>query len=221
VTGQGLLDRMELVNQELQLQTGEADTARGLLALNVAQDYFESLAALRGKIFGSGIGTVTATTAESTTYPSGLLRIDRLQLIGTNSLPSGDLRRLQRAGGQASSSFWPLNLTLTSGTGSPRAYWTNGSAIFWQPIPNASYTVRYYGFVAAADITAGGTFAYPDIVALPLAAFAAKLMKLGVDDDPAGFDGLAQQTFGTTLDALSLANRDGAVGLEYKSVHTE
>ncbi len=43
---------MELVNQELQLQAGEENVTKGLLALNVAQDYFESLAAQRPQILG-------------------------------------------------------------------------------------------------------------------------------------------------------------------------
>jgi len=83
VTGQNLLDRMELVNQELQLQAGEADVVRGLVALNVAQDYLESLLASRGKSF---IGTtpgnvVTAANTETTAFPAGVLRIDRMQVL--------------------------------------------------------------------------------------------------------------------------------------------
>ncbi len=76
MTGQDLLDRMELLNQELQLQSGEVDVTRGLLALNVAQDYFEVLAAGRKNIAGGGTPVSTVSTAagvESTNYPSGVL----------------------------------------------------------------------------------------------------------------------------------------------------
>ena len=59
MTGQDLLDRMELVNQELQLQSGEADVTRGLLALNVAQDYLESILALHPGMMSDTTGTVT------------------------------------------------------------------------------------------------------------------------------------------------------------------
>jgi hypothetical protein len=57
MTGQTLLDTMELLNQELQLQSGEADVVRGLLALNIAQDHFEASAAKRPNIFGSSDST--------------------------------------------------------------------------------------------------------------------------------------------------------------------
>src|SRR4051812_32985844 len=105
MTGQGLLDRMELLNAELQLQAGEADVTKGLLSLNVAQDYFESVAAQRGKLFGSAVGTVvTAANTESTAYPTGLLRLDRLQYIDpVTSRPAGDLTPIRRTGGHSSS----------------------------------------------------------------------------------------------------------------------
>lgn len=221
MTGQTLLDTMELLDQELQLQSGEANVTRGLVALNRAQDYFESLAAVRKDILGGATGTVaTSANTETTSFPSGVLRIDRLQLLDSNSRPYRELGRIQRAGGHAVSSFWPWNITQ-SGTGSPYRYWTNGTLIYWQPLPSGTHTVRWYGFQVASDITAGGTFAYPDIVALPLASFAGALMKAGVDDDPATWQSLAQATFSSTLDALESFNRDGARGLEYTQIHTE
>ena len=89
-SGQDLLDLMELLNQELQLQTGEENVARGLVALNAAQDAFEGLAALRPKILGSRTGTVTtAANTETTAFPSGLLRVDRKMgnIIDKDALP--------------------------------------------------------------------------------------------------------------------------------------
>jgi hypothetical protein len=147
---------MELVNQELQLQSGETDVTRGLVALNVAQDYFETLAAGRGKGFGSVVGTVTTTNAtETTAFPSGLLRLDRMQVLDSNSRPKRELVNLKRAGGHAVSAFWPLNVLLPTSSGEPYAYWTDGTTIYWNPLPNATHTIRYYGFKAATDITAG------------------------------------------------------------------
>lgn len=223
MTGQSLLDRMELLDAELQLQTGEADVVKGLVALNVAQDYFESVAAQRPNIFGSGTGTVTtASGVETTAYPTGLYRIDRLQYIdASTSKPAWDVQRLQRVGGHTVSTYWPYNLILTTTGGKPKAYWTNGTSIYWAPIPDGTYTIRWYGFQAAADITAGGTFAYPDIVALPIASFAARLMKSGLDDNIQDLASLALEAFSQTLDALGNANRDGAIGLSYTQVHTE
>jgi hypothetical protein len=221
VTGQSLLDRMEFLNQELQLQTGETDVTRGLLALNTAQDWYETLAAARGKAHGGSVGTVAIVSGtETTAFPSGLLRLDRIQVLGANSRPVRELRKLNRAGGHAAVSPWPINL-LSSGTGQPTHYWTNGTLIYWAPLPSANETARWYGFASAADITAVGTFAYPDICALPFAAFAVQLLKSGLDDDVADTASLAVTTFNPVLDTLQLFNRDGAVGLEYTEVHSE
>ncbi len=218
-TGQTLLDTMELLNQELQLQSGESDVARGLVALNRAQDYFESMAATR-RILGSSTGTVIALSGqEGTAWSEGLLRIDRLHSVDSNGHPDGELRKLVRTGGHALVQNWPYN--LMSSSGKPTAYWTNGSAIYWSPRPDANYTVRWYGFMAATDITASGSFLYPDIVILPIASFAVQLMKMGVDDAAQDASGLATTAFKAVLDSLSAFNRDGAVGFEYTQVHTE
>lgn len=222
MTGQDLLNRMELVNAELQLQSGEEDVTKGLVALNVAQDYFESLAAQKGKLRGSGTTTVNVSSGvESTAFPSTLLRLDRAQLIGEDGKPAGDLRKLHRTGGHATNAFWYLNLISSVGTGKPHSYWTDGANIYWQPLPSGDHTVRLYGFFSATDITASGTFAYPDILAFPLAAFATKLVKIGLDDDAEALSTLSTETFTPVLNALNLFQRDGAVGYEYTEFHTE
>lgn len=220
MTGQSLLDRMELINQELQLQAGEENVVRGLVALNVAQDQFEAMLGMRKMhIGGTQTGTVTTSAStETTTWPTGVLRLDRLQVLDSNSRPKRELVPLNRVGGHAARTFWPLNI-LTSSTGEPQAYWENGVSIYWSPLPDATYTVRWYGLKVADDITAGGTFAYPDIVALPLAAFAVQLMKMGIDDPTQDVAGLSGQIFGPVLETLSKHNRDGAKGLEYTEMH--
>src|SRR3990167_2653125 len=222
-SGQDLLDRMELLNQELQLQSAEADVTRGLLALNVAQDVFEAQAALRPAIYGSTtpVGTVTTTiNTETTAFPTGVLRIDRMQFIDpTTSRPAWDIYPIRRVGAHAWNTYWPLNLVSTSSTGRPRAYWTNRINIYWDPLPSGTHTVRYYGFTPAAAITAGGTFAYEDIVMLPLAAFAVRLWKTGLDDSEASAARLAEEYFDPVLDQLGNFNKDGAVGLEYTYTH--
>lgn len=220
-TGQSLLDRCELLNQELQLQSGEADVARGLVALNVAQDYYETRAALRPNIHGSGVGTVTTTVStETTAFPSGVLRIDRLQFIdASTSRPAWDLLPIRRVGAHAWNAYWPYNLISTSTSGKPRAYFTNGTNIYWDPLPSAIHTVRWYGFSVASDISAAGTFAYPDIVMLPLASFAVRLWKSGLDDSPSDPARLAEEAFDPVLDLLANFNRDGASELEYTEHH--
>ena len=220
MTGQSLLDRMELLNQELQLQSGEENVVRGLVALNVAQDYFEAEAAQRPGILGGQIGTVTTTAnTERTAFPTGLLRLDRLQMIGTNSLPKWDLRNVHKVGGHAPSANWPYSVLTSSASGEPTGYWTNGTYIYWSPLPNATHTVRWYGFQAVTDITASGTFLYPDVVALPLAAFAVRLYKSGIDDPVEDIGGLAAEAFRSVLDTLSKFNRDGAAGFLFTEGH--
>lgn len=220
MTGQDLLNRMELVNQELQLQAGETDVTRGLLALNVAQDYFEQLAAARKGILGGQTANITTTgSTETTAFPTGFLRIDRLQLLDSvTSRPKAELDRLKRTGGHVTSGRVPYNFT-SGGSGAPSGYWTNGTNIYWQPLPSGTETIRVYGFKRASDITASGTFAYDDGVAFPLASFATRICKIGVDDPANDVAGLAQECFKSILDTLENFNRDGAAELEYTTVH--
>jgi len=221
MTGQDLLDRMELLNQEFQLQAGEADTTRGLLAINVAIDYFEGLAAAKKGILGGSTGQLTTSAStETTTFPSGVLRIDRLHLLtGNAGSPKRELTRVHRTGGHVMNSFWPHNLLESTSTGEPRGYWTNGTNIYWAPLPDGTYYIRYYGFSSHATMVAATTFAYPDIVALPIAAMAVKLLKTGIDDDTESLDSIAAITFKPVLDTLSNFNRDGAKPFEYTQVH--
>lgn len=222
MTGQTLLDTMELLDQELQLQSGEADVTRGLLALNVAQDHFESVLAMNRDVVGDTTGTVaTVNGQETTTYPAGLLRLDGLQMLDDNSRPLYDLDPLDETGGHVSARVWPLNLTSPLATaGRPGAYWTNGRNIYWDRLPDTVYTLRWYGLQAASDISAGGTFAYLDIVRLPIATFAVRLMKMGVGDAVMDVDTLAQATFGPVVETLAGFRREGAEGLKYTRSHT-
>lgn len=217
MTGQTLLDTMEVLNQELQLQAGEIDVTRGLLALNIAQDFFESAAAKRPNTVGSSYGTVTQTAnQEFTLYPAGLLRIDRMDYIDpATSRPAWKLAPRYEAGSHSPNSTWVNSLVTSSSTGKPKAYWANGTQIWWDPLPDTTNTVRWYGLQAATDITASGTFLYPDIVRLPITTFAVTILKLGVDDDPGVISGLSQNLFEGTLDLLANPIRDGARGLNY------
>ena len=218
-TGQSILNLAEVLYPELQLQSGEQDVIKTLLILNAGQDWFESLLSLHPNVLGSITGTVTTTAStESTAFPTGLLRLDRLQFLDTNSRPAWDLYNLRSIGGHAPSNYWPLTLGTTSG-GRPRGYYTNGRHIYWDPLPDATYTVRWYGLQAAADITAGGTFAYPDIALLPFASFTVRVIKEGLDDDTTAIQGLATDLFAPVILALSNFNRDGAAPLDYRYSH--
>lgn len=221
-TGQTLLDTMELVNAELQLQAGEEDVTRGLVALNRAQDYLESI--LAGDKFTKGDTTGTVTTSngvETTAYPTGLLRLDRLVMLNSSSRPEYELVPARTS--VSAEATWPYSAfsSNVSAPGKPLSYTTNGRSFYWNPLPNDTYTIRWYGLQAASDISAAGTFAYDDIFILPLASFAARLMKLGLDDDQTDIGTLAENTFRPVIKAAAGYNRDGARGLRYKFTHGE
>lgn len=222
MTGQDLLDAMEILDPELQLQPGEANVTKGLLALNIAQDHLESILAEIPGVMGSSVGSniSTAASTETATFPSGMLRLDKLQFIDpVTSLPAYDLVPLYNTGGHAYATYWPVNVIEGMTTGRPQAYWTNGTLIYFSPIPNGIYNLRPYGFFAAADITAGGTFAYKDIARLPIATFAVKLIALGLDDPQDDLMDFARETFNPVLKAYEKFRREQGKGLQYKYSH--
>jgi|GEM_PF-4949019 len=223
-TGQTILDVMEVMDRGLQLQSGETGVTFALRAANVAQDHLESILATEPNSYGSGVGTVTtAASTETTTFPSGLLRLDRLQYLdASTSRPAWDLDWVGYTGDQNElSALYVLLGTNSDITGKPRRYWTNGTNIYWGPLPNATHTVRYYGLTAADDITASGTFAYPDIAIAPVAEFASRMLKIGKDDDATPISRLGVDLFGPIVQQFSRFNRDRAPGYDYRYVHTE
>jgi hypothetical protein len=223
-TGQTLLDTMEVMDRGLQLQSGETGVTLALRALNAAQDHFESMMALHPNVMGSSIGTVTTSAdTESTAFPTGLIRVDRLQFIDPDtSRPSWDLDRVGGVGDHYTSrTLYPTVQFNSTTTGRPVRYWTNGSYIYWDPLPSATHTVRYYGMKAATDITAGGTFAYADIAMLPIAQFAVKMLRIGKDDEAGPITDLGVQIFGPVITSMSRFNRDRPPGYDYRYTHTE
>lgn len=220
-TGQTILNLMEALDPELQLQSGESDVTKGLAVLNAAQDAFESLASQHPQVFGSAVSTLTTTqNQEYTTYPSGLLRLDGLDMLDSDSLPEYQIRsKKQRGGHRYGRPYW-WDYISTTAMGKPAVYWTNGTRIYWDPIPDAStYVIRYYGFAAAADITASGTFTYPDMVVLPLASFAVRILRTGLDDPIADISALGKDIIGPVVTSLAGFNRDGGHGYVYMFNH--
>lgn len=220
-TGQSLLDRMELLFPEQQLQSGESDVTKGLLALNMAQDYLESVLALHPEVLLDTDGTVTTTAnTEKTAFPTGLLRLDKMQFLdATTSRPVRDLKLIRTTGGHAASASWPMSLGSPSGNGAPYGYYTNGRSIYWDPLPNATHTCRWYGFQAATDITAAGAFLYPDICLSPLATFAVRIIRTGLDDATEAYLALAEELFVPVVAVLKRFRRENAPGLSYTMVH--
>lgn len=221
MTGQTLLDLMNVLDRELLVSSGEPDVTRALVALNAGQDYLESLLARTPGTKGDTTGTLTTSAAtETTAFPTGVLRIDKLQYLDpSTSRPVYDLFVVRRTGGHIWNRRWPFNILRSANPGSPQGYWTVGKLIYWDPLPDGTHTIRWYGLQRAADITTGGTFAYDDEVALPLASFAVKLLRIGLDDGADDHSILAEQTFGPVLRNLAQVNRDGAVPLTYSRSH--
>ncbi len=224
MTGQALLDRMEDLNRELDLQTGEADVTRGLRALNTAQDHFETLFAVEAQNgLGSHTGTVTTTSStETTAFPTGLLRLDAIWFIDpTTSRPTYELDKTDEIGGHVDG-FNSLAAVLTASpvqTGKPVRYFTNGTSIYWDPLPDATHTLRWYGLQRQSDISAAGTFAYDDGVAMPLAVFAVQILRRGLDDPIADYIELAREVFGSQITAMRRFQRQRAPMRQYRYAH--
>ena len=215
-----MLDLMEVMDRGLQLQSGETGVSKALKALNASQDHFESILALEPNVYGSTVGTFsTSASTESSTMPTTLMRLDRLQYIDAGtSKPAWDLDRVGATGDYYQTSF-PL-ISASTTTGKPVKYWTNGKTVYWDPTPDAVYTIRYYGFVSASDITASGTFAYPDMALMPVATFATQLLRTGKDDDVTSITQAGMQAFGPVIQALGRFNRDRAPGYDYRYTHS-
>ena len=224
VTGQSLLDRMEDLNRELDLQAGEADVTRGLRALNTAQDHFETLFGVGAQNgLGSHTGTVTtAASTEAPAWPPGLLRLDSIWFIDPDtSRPSHELDRIDQIGGHVEG-FSSLSSILSASpamTGRPARYYTNGTSIYWDPLPDGTHTLRWYGLQRQGDISASGTFAYDDGVAMPLAVFAVQILRRGLDDPIADYVELAREVFGSQITAMRRYQRQRAPMRQYRYTH--
>jgi hypothetical protein len=222
-TGQTILNLMEALDRGLQLQSGESGVTLALRAVNAAQDYLESLLALQPNSFLSSTGTVTTTAdTETTAFPSGLIRLDRLQYLNAStSRPAWDLEWVGYIGDQNGAQLTDSSVQLdTTSTGKPRRYSTNGRNIYWGPLPDAAHSVRYYGLVAADDITASGTFAYPDIAITAVADYAVKLLRIGKDDDAQPVSAVGVEIFTPCIELLGRFNRDRAPGYDYRYYHS-
>jgi hypothetical protein len=218
-TGQDLLNRLELLHPELQVQPGEDGVVKGLTALNMAQDYLESVLALHPQAYGGNTGSViTVPHLEVTEFPQDALRLDALWRLDDAGRPLYEIDLIQQAGGHLQSTAWPQSLAST-GDGVPVAAWANGRFFFWSPIPDAVYTLRWYGLKAQPDIMAGNSFTYPDICLSPIATLAARLIRVGLDDSAEQLKGVADELFTPVVAAMKGFVRDRPQTLTYSRVH--
>jgi hypothetical protein len=221
MTGQDLLDAMEIVNPELQLQAGESGVTKALVALNIAQDHLEALlASIPGCMGSQTVNATTVNGTETVAFPATLLRLDGIQFIDpTTNKPAWDLSPLYNTGGHIQLSNYPFNITATNSNGKPQAFWTNGTYIYLSPTPDAAYTLRCYGFVSASDITAGGTFAYKDIARTPMAIFANRLITVGWNDEQGDLTAFAREVFGPVLRVYDAFRNESGKGFRYRYTH--
>lgn len=214
---------MEVLNQELQLQTGEDDVARGLTALNIAQDGLDALIA---KEAGTRMKTLPAAftmtaNQEFTAIPTGYLRTDRLQLMDTTGTTvQWDLRNLRKVGSHNIGRAWLTQLLIPGpATGSVYWYEDTGTQYWWRPTPDVAYKVRWWGYQAATDLAVGTTFEFPDYCAMPLAAMAVEILLTGIGDDPTDVGKLGEKHLKTALEQMRNFNKDGGTPLEYRYSH--
>lgn len=222
MTAADLLTRMQVITNELQIDSGGDDESRCLTALDMAQDYMESVAASMPRI-GSAQSTIaTVANTETTAWPSSLKRVDSIWYIdSTTNLPAWQLTPIHNVGGHRPSTAFPFNLVVNPSTGAPREYGYDEDYFYWLPIPDAAYTLRVYGLSARTALTSRGvTFGWDDEVSVPLAGFACRLLKIGIDDPPEALQAFAEETFVPVLRSLRKRVRQAPQGRTYTQDHT-
>ena len=223
-----LLDYMTVFDNELEVEADGTDETRAIRALNIVQKWFEAVAAGESEMLQRYSSLTTTANTEVTTWPSGLLRLDSLWYVDTDNtpnLPQWALEPMYETGGHRPSMSWPETVTLSLTTGKPRRYYATGphtaGRIFWEPVPDTSYTIRYYGLIAESDYTARtGTFAYPDPCAPAFAQEAAKILRIGRDDSINDLQRQATVSLGAALKACRSWWNDENTGRHYAEEHS-
>lgn len=218
-----VLDMMGVLDNEIEIFKGGSDEARSILALGMATDYFETVAATLPKVLSSaGVNPIkTAALMESSPFPTELLRLDGLWALDVNGVPLFPMERIDEVGGHMPALPWPLSYVTSAAPGQPRGYYPNSNALFWLPVPDQVYSVRAYGLWSVpAYVDRTSAFPFPDMAALPLAAFACKYGTVGLDDASDEIQKVAVETFTPCLRALRKRDRSRPLGKRYESFHT-
>lgn len=220
MTGADLLARMKVLNNELRIAANGADEARALTALDMAQDQFQRLAAAMPIIGQTNDTVTTVANTESTAWPSGLLRIDRVWLLNSDGQQVREVEYTYDTGGHTPTSPWPLNF-LASGVGAPMAYSASlDDALYWSPRPDAAYTLRIYGLYERTAITSRDTvFGWPKAVSIPLAATAVRILEMGIDDPSDELTALAEEAYQPIFRSMRKAIRSAPMPRHYTQVH--
>lgn len=216
-----LLDVMKLLNNELKVVAAGKDETRAILALSMAQHYFESIAASIPKVLQSTVNVATTANQETTTWTSSLLRLDAMWLLDENSRPVRKLEKVDAVGGHVPSLPWPLAV-VSFASGGPFAYYGNMANFYWMGTPESVKSLRIYGFIEQSEFAARTSdFNYPKRTKLALADFAVKVLRIGLDDaGENSLDQLAVQIFTPLLRQLRKPDRSGPEGRHYDTYHS-
>ena len=228
VTIATLLNYMTVFDNELQVGADDPDETRAIRAINIVQDWFEAIAAGESEMLQSYSSLTTTANTEVTSWPSGLLRLDSLWYVDTTqtpNLPQWQLEPMYETGGHRPSMSWPESVVLSNTPGKPRRYYATGphtaGRLFWEPVPDDAWTIRYYGLIAASDYTVRtGTFAYPDPTAPAFAQEAVKLLRMGHDDNIADLQRQAAASLGAALKMCRGWWNDENTGRHYAEAHS-
>ena len=225
MTIQTIMNRMMLADNQLALESGGDDVTRGLTAVNLAQDWFEMVAARYGKLLMITGSTSTTANQEYTTWPTTLKRLDSLWMLDSNSNPIYELDEVDVIGGHVPSAGMPFPWMVLSGSvnpGRPDGFFPEGPGgrIYWSPKPDAIYNLRVYGFYAASDYTAAAnTFAYPDEVALFIAPWATRAFRVGLDRDFVAVQEEAMKAAQEVCESLGSHTQTGPASRVYSDFH--
>jgi hypothetical protein len=218
-----LLAMTTSLDNEIDAGAGGADEARMITSLNMATDYFESVAASLPKVLSSrGVNNIqTAALVESSPFPRELLRLDKLWMLDPNNVPIFPMMRIDEVGGHMPALPWPLNYILNPAPGQPRGYYPDSNTLFWLPVPNQVYQIRAYGLWSVDQyVDRNSAFELPDSCALPIAAFATKYGELALGDATDDVQKVAVEVFTPTLRALRRRDRSRPTGRSYANFHT-
>lgn len=230
-----LLARVAVLDSELRTGSAATHEAIATRALNMAQDAMEAIIATVPKAMQTHSTLTTTANVEGTDRPNDLstgeqlLRIDALWMLDANSRPLYMLDRASIVGGHYPQAPPPLNLlieTVSPSSGRPRKYDDEGpgGSLLWQPLPDAVYTLRWYGFrsktTLIAPSTSSANFGYPDIMADLITAGAVRCIRLGKDDPTEAHQALIGEMRPWVLKALRGYNRQGPMSRTYTQVHT-
>lgn len=224
MTGEDLLYRARVLDNELQVSAGGADETRVLAALDMAQDAWQSIVASEPRVMQTYETVQTVANQMFTTWPTGLMRIDRAFMLDTSVTParqSWEIDIVYETGANDPAYTWPLSLGIVRSSGGPSVcYPQKESQLNWGPLPDAVYSTRFYGFWAKTPITSRAiTFGYPREVSVPLVALANRMLSMGIDDPSEEVAALANEFFTPVIKELRRYTRSKPEPRKYSRVH--